>query len=258
MGQIMHRKLFLRLAALAAVTFSLILVLRQDGQVGLGMAQQQMPSFQAPAPVIVARNEPNSPLVISAEHLLAKTEQAPEVEFNVTNVTNKTITAFAIRFDVASGAQVVSSVSMVDLELSATDLPPNGSRGFGDTYDNLSSSQHRVTLSVDYVQFSDGKKWGVDSVKSAERVAGQRAAIETVMTRLAGNIRAANANDIPNVLESLADLEPPPQHSDDWNNGFRGATRSLMYRLKRANQSGGLAGINSELSRFESRLSRGH
>src|SRR5918997_4829216 len=101
MDQTVYHKLVVRLAALAAVTFSLILVLRQDGQVGLSMAQSMpsMPAFQAPAPVIVARNEPNSPLVISAGHLVAKTEQAPEVEFNITNVTNKTITAYAIRID---------------------------------------------------------------------------------------------------------------------------------------------------------------
>ena len=257
MGQRVHHKLAVRLTALAAVTFSLILVVKHDDQAGLGMAQSK-PVSQPQAPVIVARNEPGSPLVISAERLVPKTEQAPEVAYNVTNVTNKTITAFAIRLDVASGANVTSSVSLVDLELSATDLPPNSSRSGGDTYDNLSNSQHRVTLSVDYVQFSDGKRWGVDSVKSAELIAGQRAAIETITNRLAEVIRAVNANDIANVLESVANLEPPPQHSDEWNNGFRGAARSLTNRLKRANQTGGLAQVNSELSRFARRLSGDH
>lgn len=251
MSPTVHYKLLVRLAALAAVTFSLILVLRQDGQFGLGMAQQPMPSFQAPAPVIVARNEPNSPLVISAEHLLAKTEQAPEVVFNVTNVTNKTITAYAIRFDVASGSKVDSSVTLIDLELSAIDLPPNASRNQADTYENFSNSQHRVTLSLDYVEFSDGSRWGVDSTKSADKVAGGRAALETLMTRFAGTIRSANMNDLPDLLESMATIEPPAQHSDEWNFGFRSGTRSFTNRLKRANNAGGLAQVNRELSRYE-------
>src|ERR687896_645613 len=100
MGQTVHHKLIVRLAALAAVTFALILVVKQDDQVGLSTAQS-MPAFQPQAPIIVARNEPGSPLVISAERQLPKTEQAPEIAFNVTNVTNKTIIAFAIRVEEA-------------------------------------------------------------------------------------------------------------------------------------------------------------
>ena len=257
MGQTIQHRLIVRLAALAAVTFCLVLVLRQDEQSWSGMAQP-IPSFQAEAPIIVARNESNSPLVISAERLIAKTEQAPEVAFNVTNVTNKTIVAFAIRLDVASGSTVVSSVSLDNLELSATNLLPNRSLARFDTYENLSDAQHRVTLSVDYVEFSDGKTWGLDSTKSAERVAGQRAAIEALTTRLTGIIRGANANDMANVLESMASLAPPPQHSDEWNDGFQGAARSLTNRLKRANRAGGLGQVNSELSQFAKRLSGGN
>ena len=257
MGQTVHHTLIVRLVALAAVSFSLILVLRHDNQVGLGMAQS-MPAFQPQAPIIVARNEPNSPLVISADRQLAKTEQAPEVVFNVTNVTNKTITAFAIKLDVMYDSKVVSSIYLFNLALDATDLPPNGSRSEAVTYENLSNSQHRVSLSVDYAQFSDGKRWGSDSVKSAERVAGQRAAVETLTTRFAGTIRVATANDLPNVLDSMTTIDPPPQHSDEWSDGFRSAIRSVTNRLKRANQAGGLGQVNSELDRLSTKLTRGY
>lgn len=257
MGQTVHHKLIVRLVALAAVTFSLILVVKQDDQVGLGLAQS-MPAFQPQAPVIVARNEPGSPLVISAERQLPKTEQAPEIAFNVTNVTNKTVIAFAIRVEVASGSKVVSSVSLRNLELSATELLPNRSLNNFDSYENLSSEQHRVTLSVDYVQFSDGKRWGLDSVKSAETVAGQRAAAETVTTRLLKIFKEGNASDAANVLESIADIEPPQQHSSEWNTGFRMGTRSVANSLKRANQAGGLGQVNRELARLATKLAGGH
>lgn len=258
MGQTVTHKLIVRLAALAAVTFSLILVVRQDDQVGLGMAQSK-PAFQPEAPIIVSHNEPGSPLVISAERQLAKTEQAPEIEFNVTNVTNKIIVAFAIRVEeVAGGLTPVSKILLQNLELSATDLPPNRSLSNVDTYENLSSEQHRITLSVDYVEFSDGKRWGLDSVKSSEQVAGSRAALETLTTRLAEIRRATNANDLANVLESMANSEPPQQHSNEWNEGFRWATRSIALRLKRANQAGGLGQVNTELSKFATRRAGGH
>jgi hypothetical protein len=257
MGQTVHHKLGVRLAALAAVTFSLIIVVRHDDRVGMGMAQST-PAFQPQAPIIVARNEPNSPLVISADRQLAKTEQAPEVMFNVTNVTNKIVTAFAIKLDVMADSKVVSTIYLTNLALSATDLPPNGSQGQGVTYENLSNSQHRVTLSLDYLQFSDGKRWGSDSGKSAERVAGQRAAVETLTTRFAGTIRVANANDLPNVLESMTTLEPPPQHSDEWSDGFRSAIRSVTNRLKRANKAGGSGQVNSEFDRLRTKLTGGH
>jgi hypothetical protein len=257
MGKALHHKLIVRLVALAAVSFSLILVLKQDDQVSLGM-EQSMRAFQPQAPIIVARNEPGSPLVISAERQLANSEQAPEVLFNVTNVTNKIITAFAIRVEVMAEAKVVNTVALYNLELSASDLPPNRSLSRFDNYENLSDAQHRVTLTVDYVQFSDGKSWGSDSTKSAEQVAGQRAAIETFTTQLRGIIRATNANEIANVLESMASLAPPPEHSHEWNYGFQSAARSLANRFKRANQTGGLGQLNSELSRYATRLSRDH
>lgn len=256
MGQAVHQKLIVRVVALAAVTFSLILVLRQGDQVGLGMAQS-MPVFEPQAPIIVARNEPGTPLVISAERQLAKTEQTPEIAFNVTNVTKKTITAFAIKLEVVSGSRTVNTVALHNLELSATDLAPNRSLSNFDTYENLSSEQHRVSLAVDYVQFSDGQSWGPDSAKSAERIAGQRTAIETITTRLAGIISETNANDLANVLESIANTEPPPQHSDEWNHAFRAATRSLAERLKRANRAGGLSQVNAELARYATRRSGG-
>jgi hypothetical protein len=253
----MSHKLIVRLAALVAVTFSLVLVLKQDGEVGLSMAQP-IPSLQAQAPIIVAHNEPNSPLVISADRQLPKTEQAPEVAFNVTNVTNKRIIAFAIKLEVMSDSKSASTVSLYNLELSSTDLPPNGSLDEGGTYDNLSNSQHRVTLSVDYVEFYDGKRWGSDSVKSAERVAGQRAATKILATRFAGIIRGANVNDLPNVLESMAAIDPPLQHSEEWNDGFRSASRSVTNRLKRANQAGGLRQVNRELDRLAAKLAGGN
>lgn len=257
MGQTVHHKLIVRLAALAAVTFSLILVLRQDGQVGFSMGQP-MPTFQDQAPIIVAHNEPNSPLVISAERQLAKTDQAPELAFNVTNVTSKTITAFAIKLEVISDSKVASTVSLYNLEFSSRDLSPNRSLSEFATYDNLSKSQHRVTLSVDYVEFSGGNGWGLDSAKSAERVAGQRAATDAVATRVIRIIREGNTNDFVNTLESMASIDPPAQYSEEWKDGFRLATGAVVQRLKRAHQLGGLVRVNNELSRFATRLSGDH
>ncbi len=259
MGQTTHHKLIVRLAALAAVSFSLILVLRHDDQLGLSMAQST-PAFQPQAPpMIVARNEPGSPLVISAERQLPKTEQAPEIAFNVTNVTNKTVIAFAIRVEqTAAGLTPTNKILLQNLELSGTDLPPNRSLSSFDTYDNLSSEQQRITLYVDYVEFSDGKKWGLDSVKSSEKVAGSRAALQTLTKRVAEITRGTNANDLGNVLESLANIEPPQQQSNEWNEGFRWASRFIALRFKRANQAGGLGQVNTELSKFAARRTGGN
>jgi hypothetical protein len=257
MDQTVHHKLLVRLVALAAVSFSLILVLRQDDQIGLGMAQS-MPVFQPQAPIIVARNEPGSPLVISAERQLAKTEQAPELSFNVTNVTSKTVTAFAIKQEVVSGEKAGTTVYLYNLPLSATKLPPNSALNESATYDNLSDSQHRVTLTLDYVQFSDGKTWGSDSSKSGERVAGQNAASQIVITRLRGMIRDGNAHeDFAKTLESVTSIQPPAQHSDEWNEGFRLAMSTVADRLKRAHQLGGLGRVTTELTNLEMTLSGG-
>ena len=255
MGQTVNHKLIIRLAALAAVTLCLILVVRQDDQVGLGMAQS-MPVFQPQAPIVVARNEPGSPLVISAERQLAKTEQAPELSLNVTNVTTKTVTAFAIKQEVVAGQKAGTTVYLYNLPLSATKLPPNGALHEFATYDNLSNSQHRVTLTLDYVQFSDGKTWGLDSAKSGERVAGQNAASQILIRKLLGMIREGKAHeDFANTLESVTNIQPPAQHSDEWNDGFRLAIGTVAHRLKRAHQLGGLGRVTTELTNLAMMLS---
>ena len=257
MGQKIQHKLVVRLAALTALTFSLILVLRQGDQVSLGMAQT-IASFQPQAPVIVAHNEPNNPLVISAERQLPNTEQTPEVAFSVTNVTNKTVKAFAIKLEAMSDNKITSSVSLYNLDLSANDLSPNRSLNEFGTYEPLSNSQHRVTLSVDYVEYSDGTRWGLDSAKSGERVAGQRTAIKILTMRLIRIVREGNANDFANALESSISIELPPQHSEEWNDGFRLGAGAVVQRLKRAHQLGGLGRVNTELSGLATRVSGDH
>jgi len=248
MGQTVHHKLLVRLLALAAITFSLILVLRQDDQGSLGMAQS-MPAFQPQAPILVARNEPGSPLVISAERQLPKTEQAPELSFTVTNVTTKIVTAFAIKQEVVSEEKAGTTVYLYNLPLSATKLQPNGVLNEFATYDNISNSQHRVTLTLDYVQFSDGKTWGLDSAKSGERVAGQNAASQILTTKLLGVIREGNAHeDFAKALESATNIQPPEQHSDEWNDGLRLAVGTVASRSKRAYQVGGLGRVTTELT----------
>src|SRR5688572_3275936 len=249
MGMFQH-KLVVRFAALAALSLTLVIVLREDNQGGLSKAQAPQ-QFQVQTPVIRADIQPDSPLAISAERQLDKTEQAPEVAYNVTNVTNKTITAFAVKLEVSADSKSVATVSLNNLEVVASNLPPNQSLNQFTTYDNFANAQHRVTLSVDFVQFSDGTTWGRDSAKSAERVAGQRAGIDAVTSRVSNVVRGGKPNELAGVLDSILTTEPATSgHSEAWNEGFRSARLSVANRFKRANSAGGLNKVNSELSRF--------
>ena len=128
---------------------------------------------------------------------------------------------------------------------------PNESEVVPDTCDLRSEKISRILLSVDYVEFADGKKWGADSIKSAERSAGQRAAAHIISKRLLKILSSGNLDDVVIAIEAgAANIEPPPGRSEEWKEGFRIGCNSVTGQLKRAQAKGGLSRIGIELRRL--------
>jgi hypothetical protein len=116
-------------------------------------------------------------------------------------------------------------------------------------------NDERVSLSVDYVEFSDGTKWGGDSGNSADTSAGQRAAAWAVTKLLIDSLDTGGRGAALKLLGAgLTYVEPPAAQSEQWKQGFRFGRNSLISRLNRAKDRGGVSALELELRQIAAKL----
>jgi hypothetical protein len=249
-------RLFLRLLALGVLTLCLAVLTRSGSNAPLASTEEPLSSSdQTPAPAIAVRSQPETPLFISSVNVVSSGPGSVEFTYSVTNASAKPVRAYAIKLEDEEGGVQVSSVTLYSLELTRSAMQPNESEVIPDGCDFRSGKVRRVVLSVDYVEFEDGTKWGADSTKSSERLAGQRAAAHAVSKRLLQILSSGNPADVVSAIEAgVVNVEPPPGRSEEWTEGFRVGRNSVTGQLKRAQTKGGLGQIEIELQRLAEKV----
>jgi hypothetical protein len=254
MPDVYSNGLFGRLFALLILVVCLIAVSRNGG--GSSFESQAGASTKSPVqePTITAQAQANQPLAITSITSAGTSPdfQGVEFAFYVINVSPRPILAYAIRQDLtAGGKQSGGGVTLYNPQLANSVLRPNQSVLISGTADLTSDNDNKITLSVDYVEFSDGTRWGADSVKSSERVAGQRAAATMVGKNLLEVLKAGKNDDVTKAIEDgKVIIQPPGIRSQEWNEGFSAGRASVLNRLKRANEQHGLKELELELRRI--------
>lgn len=249
-----HTLLF-RLSALISLTLCLLLVSRHDGSwffYSSAETSAALPQFQEPT--ITAEIQANAPLTITSvtsSGQMAPGSQFVEFGFFVINVSAKAIRAYAIKHENSiDGKNAGGGVTLYNPQLANSLLQPNQSVFIGDTSNISPEKRTIISLSVDFVEFSDGTKWGADSVRSSEKVAGQRAAATLVSQRLL-RLLSQSAEDVVSEIESgMPGMETPNDKSEEWKEGFRIGRLAVVNRLKRAKEQRGLAELRREVQRF--------
>ena len=212
-------------------------------------------AIQRPSPSVITETQPAAPLVISAVRNVSWDGQYLEVAMDLVNVSNKSIRAYAIKQGIEGQTQT-GQVSFITLD--ATNHPrlrPNQvTTDFDSVYQPDARQQH-IVFFIDYVEFSDGTKWGQDSAKSSERSAGQRAAAYVLSKRLLKILNAGNPNDVIAALDKgEANIEPPSGRSYEWKEGFRFGCKTMERHLKQAQMQGSVNHVDRELRQFGQRF----
>jgi hypothetical protein len=255
MDKLYKHSLFLRLLILGTLTLCLSLLSHKGSNIPLASTKKP-PSLpiQTQPPTITVLTQNDAPLHISSPRILSWDGQRGEFAFEIVNVSGKPIRAYAIKQGVEAGTQL-SNVLFSNLDLTNHPwLQPNQSLTIFDTCQAISEKAQRIILSVDYVEFSDGTNWGMDSAKSAERSAGQRAAAYLISKRLFKILSEGNSGDVMNAIEAgAANIEPPAGHSDEWKEGFRSGSNSIVARLKNAQKKGDLSQVEQKLRQLAER-----
>ena len=209
-------------------------------------------SQTAPPPRIVVAQQPDSPLLIVSTYVDSSNSLQPRYGYSITNVSDKPIRAYTIQESISlgPGPSIISS-TMSHSPAVKLFLKPNESRqeegGLGGTY---KVPPVEVSLAVDFVEFADGKRWGDDTSKSADRLDGIReggkAAIKNYRKILdnEGDDGFERAMSNPNLIQP----EGAPK-SSIWDEGFKTGVNMVKRRLRAAKTKGGQDEVNRELDR---------
>jgi hypothetical protein len=178
---------------------------------------------------------------------------------DLVNVSSKPIRAYAIRQGLAGKETHSGHVTFTSFDLTnKAALQPNQLTTMADVHQSSSGKEEQVIFLVDYVEFSDGTKWGVDSANFAEHSAGQRAGAHIVSKRLLKILDFGTPADVLTAIESGAtNIEPPSGRSYRWKEGFRVGCRSVADHLNRSHSKGGFAHVDRELRQLSERSKEG-
>jgi hypothetical protein len=208
----------------------------------LHKAQEQ--SFNVSVP-----QQQNVPLRIYSIVAKSANQQQPELIYMVENVSDKPISAYAIRHSVIFGGANSEGVMVRNSNSTSAVLQPGQSEQGSLEGESYSEAVRDINLLVDFVEFTDGTTWGPDKFQTAERLAGQRAGAQAVtehLLKLEQTQGSAALIDAVNMEDTR--ITPPLDHSPAWNEGFHEGINFKRGRLQRANKQGGATGIINELS----------
>lgn len=235
MPQFSVRKLALKVLALTVCTLSLFLFSRGS----LTAVRVSSEAAQRRLDVSTEAQE-GAPLRVISSEIKSSEPRNFNLQVMFQNQSPKEIRAYAITSYTSTEKEQNGYTQFMNLTQRSGAWHPTEVRAVSvsDTRDDAIVS---VRLAVDFVEFSDGTKWGPDGQHSGDLLSGQRAGAkaerERIRQLLKGKGRAAVINDL-----QTEELRDPPtavraDHSAQWLEGFRSGAGSIRWRLRQALQS---------------------
>ena len=245
-----------RIIPLAVIIVSLTVLLTGARPRAKANKQQaeKGPSMQGPM-LMLTKEQPNSPLIISDVLVEDSPDPTfPAVSFKITNRSNKGIIAFAIRHDAALRQGPFSGAEMTNYADREHALLPGQSSREETGGINYGEPVISMTLSIDFVEFVNGIRWGPDSFKSGDSrdglLAGQHAEREMLLKVLL----ASGFDALMRDLEALKPEDPEiSEHSYEWLRAFRIGVNVVRGRVR---DTDNLSDVEKDLRRRDPVLLR--
>lgn len=185
---------------------------------------------------VAVKRQTDAPIAIKVSSVDAMAAGSPQIAFVITNLGEKAIRAYSIRWEASIGSSSSAGMVLTNINVPDSIFAPGQSRP--ESLSSLPSSTTSITrlvLTVDYVEFLDGASWGPDIQKSADILAGQRAGVRAEAAHL---LRLLDSRGPSAVIESYTADEPdtiaPPGNSEKWVEGFRSGRDTIRARLRRS------------------------
>jgi|GEM_PF-4277317 len=173
--------------------------------------------------LVIRMNQPGSPLTIGQVIVDdSKDPNTPRITIKLANITNLPIRAFTVRCDTHFGESTLSAWSLNNIRSRENCFGPQETRTVIMDDSNYSQPPRSAVLSVDFVEFLDGSRWGEDTYKSGDRLDGWRAGAhleaESILRKIRTNGLELALNDVR--LKS-SDVILPSNVSAEYADGFR-------------------------------------
>lgn len=201
------------------------------------------------SPRLEIEEQADSPLYLTFVKAESPTAYTTEVELSALNTSSKPITAYAIRHKVMlkrwenGGSSFARSISPGSV------FQPGQTRSLsfgGGAY--YSEPVKAISVSVDFVEFVDGTRWGKDSYRSGEHLDGMRAGGWAASRYLNNLFKEGGVAAVTNVLETEAEsISSPDDRSPRWKEGFRTGINIFFDRIKHAYNKGGSVELEAAL-----------
>ncbi len=233
------------------VLFCLVCVLSEYSQ-AFAQASGSQNDISPAGPEVMAQPQLGSPLRISSTKTqwLAPDRQSFEIYIVVENVSDKSIRAYATYNADASKAQESKRCFLYNVPSNGKVLQP-GQKDGKSVWRHLSdtTSQPNIELVVDFVEFTDGSVWGIDTCQSMQGLEGWRAGALASKRQLKRILLEKGPEGVLAELKNRSSVDWPQGRSAPWIEGFRGGVSSIRERVGRAFEQGGLPEINTDLQR---------
>jgi hypothetical protein len=186
-------------------------------------------------PLLIIKDQPDSPLTITSVIVDNFPDpRMPTIDFNVMNNSGKRIMVYAIKHEAALGSRgAMSGWIAINSPDNKRALRPGKAPQVEISRIQYPQPPESFTLSVDFVEFVDGTRWGEDTFKNGDRIDGVRAGANAQREALMKILKAGGPEEVIRLLDSI---EPKPDQSTarsaEWRDGFRHGVGWMRERVR--------------------------
>lgn len=197
-------------------------------------------------PSALVHSQPESPLRVTLLEFEASNPLRPVAKLMVTNMSEKPVQAYALRYDSVTTSAKSSGVILTNAASTGSLLQPGLSETTGISDIEYSESLKKLVISVDYVEFEDGTNWGADTYKSGQRLAGNRAGAQAALNQLSEMLKKHGSQYVVDNIDKL-EILPPLGQPDEWVRGFKTGLNSIRERIRQSYKWEGLHSIQEKI-----------
>jgi hypothetical protein len=203
------------------------------------IATMGVPLPLPPAAEVDIRDQPDSPIHLSIDDTFKG--RMPSTPLKVRNDSSSTVAAYVLRVDV----EPYGYNQMVILGQKGLAVSDARVQGLA-PWNNRDGTTSKHFVSVDYVQFTDGKSWGEDSVGKSKDITAYLKGRNDALARLQEMMAGQDATDINKALDlygSSSFAEPnlptgrPPRYIDYAQRGLEEVI-NILRRMPRNTELG--------------------
>lgn len=196
-------------------------------------AQTSDERFKDQPPIVAeVAKQSDSPLLITIINIDNSNTDSQLVNYSVQNVNNKSVRAFTVSCISKSTGKIITRY--LTFKLFQPREVDNGQIAIERF--NIKSDE-TLSFSIDYIEFEDGSSWGNNIYKQSEKIAGERAGRQEVISKIKGLISSNNSDGLSTFFEqdlSTIDISKTISDKTDlWRSGFQFGYKSTIFSLQR-------------------------